>query len=74
MALDDGTALQALLLAALKVQFPADPALGPTDLDDGLTRLATAIAKTVVPYLKSNAVPSVTSVQAGTATVTGTLT
>jgi len=73
MSLDDGTALQALLLDALKAQFPADPADAPQDLEDGLTRLATAIAKTIVPYLKGNAVPSVANVQVGTGTATGTL-
>jgi hypothetical protein len=71
MALDDGTRLQGLLFTALKAQF--DPAHAPKDMDDGLTRLSTAIAKTLVPYLKTDAVPSVSNVQPGTGTATGTL-
>ena len=74
MALDDGTALSNLLFAAFKAQLADHPDGPPKTKDEGARRLADAIARTLVPYLKQNAVPTVTNVQAGTQTRTGQLT
>jgi hypothetical protein len=74
VALDDGTALSDLLFAAFKQQLAENPAGPPKTADEGARRLADAIALTLVPYLKQNAVPSIANVQTGTQTRTGTLT
>ena len=74
MALDNGTALSNLLFAAFEAQLTSNPAGPPETPAEGARRLADAIALTLVPYLKDNAVPSIDGVETGTLTKTGKLT
>ena len=71
MPLDEAQ-LAARIATELKERLPGDPPA--QDLDEALDRLAAAIGEAVVSYLKANAVPTISGVQTGTATKTGTLT